>query len=263
MQIYNYNISPFNIDRLTKEIKDSTIAVVLDNITSLGNSVDIIFRAELSNVDQTLLNEIVENHSGEALPEETLVAEVKIVEDLIPKDTDGSPLNRVKITKSGWHYQLHSIEFSTSKRAVDHSKHVNGSDIDFCVMKCYDENDSEITEDTNLTSAVKTVITWEATHDIDLIGAMFYQATIPSVDIRMWTIGVPDVPVEYGGSKPFVTGGLNLKFLNANKALGVDGRAPKTLTYSATYHTNKFAMIFKHPAGTIHPMMVVFELFKA
>lgn len=181
---------------------------------------------------------------------------------LAPQDTDGSPLARNKITKSGWHYQLHSVEFSSSKRAIDYSKNVSGSDIGFCTMKAYDDQDAEITSDENLVNAVKTIISWEPTHDYDIVGSFLFQLSTPTENLRMWCIGVPDVSSQYGGSKPFVEGGINLKFLDTNESLKVDGRAPKTMTYSSQYHTNKFSLIFKHPAGYTHSMMLVFELFK-
>ena len=32
-------------------------------------------------------------------------------EDIGPKDSDGSPLQRIKVTTTGWHYQLQGLEF--------------------------------------------------------------------------------------------------------------------------------------------------------
>ena len=43
----------------------------------------------------------------------------------------------------------------------------------------------------------------------------------------------------------------------------VDGRAPKYMTYNATYHTTKLRLVFRHAAGYKHKMHMVFELFKA
>lgn len=182
--------------------------------------------------------------------------------DITPRDVDGSPLSRVKVTKSGWHYQLHCIEFSTSKRVVDHSTHEDESDINFCVMKAYRADGTEITDDANLNEAVKTTITWEPTHTYDILGAKFYQLATPTESIRMYSSAAAHIPIQYGGNKRFVTGGFNLKFLPASSGFDIDGRAPKTVYYDSVNHSGSFTMIFKHPAGLVHNMMLVFELFK-
>ena len=103
---------------------------------------------------------------------------------------------------------------------------------------------------------------WEATHDLEIIGGYLKQAVIPSDDLRLWVVGVPDVPEAYGGSKPFVVN-VNLKYIGLEEGVRVDGRAPKYMAYSATYHTNKIRMIFRHAAGTKYKLSMIFELFKA
>lgn len=181
---------------------------------------------------------------------------------LVPKDSDGSSLARGKVTKSGWHYQLHCIEFSTSKRAITHSTHEDESAINFSVMKAYKEDGSEITDDAELNQAVKTTLTWEPTHTYDILGAKFYQLVQPTENIRMYSGAAAHIPAAYGGNKRFVTGGFNLKFLPPEAGLDIDGRAPKTVYYDSVNHSGSFTMIFKHPAGHVHDMMLVFELFK-
>ena len=55
----------------------------------------------------------------------------------------------------------------------------------------------------------------------------------------------------------------NLKYIGVEEGVKVDGRAPKYMTYSATYHTTKLRLIFRHSAGFKHKMHMIFELFKA
>ena len=109
---------------------------------------------------------------------------------------------------------------------------------------------------------IKTLIDWEPTHDIEILGGMLKMNSVPSENLRMWTIGVPDVSEAYGGSKPFAVN-INLKFIGTEEGVKVDGKTPKYLTYSATYHTTKLRMIFKHSAGFKHQLHMIFELFKA
>lgn len=188
----------------------------------------------------------------------------------IPKDSDGSPLQRIKITTSGWHYQLHGLEFETSKLNSLYSKKVDNTNYSFGNLKFYESIDgieTEITGD-NLnqsyldSSCIKTIMDWEPTYDLEIIGGMLKMNTSPNEDLRMWVVGVPDVPEAYGGSKSFAVN-VNLKYVGIEEGVKVDGRAPKYLTYNATYHTNRIRMIFRHSAGFKHNLMMVFEIFKA
>jgi hypothetical protein len=97
---------------------------------------------------------------------------------------------------------------------------------------------------------------------LEIIGGFLKQLSAPTDDIRLWVIGVPDVAEAYGGSKPFVVN-INLKYIGLEEGVRVDGRAPKYMSYSATYHTNKIRMMIRHPAGVKHKLCMIFELFKA
>lgn len=188
----------------------------------------------------------------------------------IPRDSDGSPLQRTKITTTGWHYQLHGIEFETSKLNSVYSKKIDNTDYGFSSIKFYEsinEVETEITgENLNQSyldiNCIKTTLDWEPTHDLEIIGGMLKQKTIPTEDIRLWVIGVPDIPEASGGSKPFAVN-MNLAFIGLEEGVKVDGRAPKYMTYNSTYHTNKLRIILRHPVGTKHKLKMIFELFKA
>jgi hypothetical protein len=90
---YNYHFSSFTksvtekvVDpgRLTSEISSSTIITALDYINVSIDHCDIWFKDTLSSIDQTNLDSIVANHSGEPLPEE----------DPTPRMPDGRPIVR-------------------------------------------------------------------------------------------------------------------------------------------------------------------------
>lgn len=183
-------------------------------------------------------------------------------QDTTPKDSDGSPLQRVKISTTGWHYQLHGLEFKTSQLNSIISKKVDGTDFGFTTIKCYDSDNNELITQLDCDiQSVKTVIDWEPTYDYEIVGGTFRQSTIPASDIRMWVVGVPDIPESSGGSKAFATN-LNIKFIGLEESVSVDGRTPKYLTYNSTFHTNKLRIILKHVAGFKHDMHFMFELFK-
>ena len=178
-------------------------------------------------------------------------------------DSDGAPLIRTKITNSGWHFQLQAVEFTTAKLNAIYNADESESDLGFTTVKFYDDQDAEITSPTQQdldNDCVKTVVEWEADHDIEVIGGIFEQPNNPTTDIRLWIIAIPDLTIAQGGSIPFIHGGINLKLLSG--PLDIDGKTPKLMPYSATYHTNKFRLVFKHGAGVQHQSMVVFKLFR-
>lgn len=180
-----------------------------------------------------------------------------------PTDTDGAQLTRTKMTKTGWHYQCNAVQWETSKLSSNYNKDKAGSDLGFSAIKFYDDEDTELTVQGDLdTDCVKTVITFEATHDIEIIGGILYQSEQPATAVRIWVTAVPDLTVEQGGSVPFCQGGINLAMMGTGQIYSVDGRTPKHMPYNATYHTNKFEITCLHGAGVQHEIMMVFQLFR-
>lgn len=186
----------------------------------------------------------------------------------LPVDSDGAPLSRVKMTTSGWAYQLHSIELETSKLdSVVELKEDNTS-WGFASIKYYQLIDgvetlmSAPTQGDLDTNCVKTIVDWEPTFDYEIMGGFLKQISVPSSDVRLWVIGVPDVPAIYGGSKLFISS-INLRYLGTEEGIRVDGRAPKYLAYNATNHTNKIRIMLRHPVGMNHKLCFTMEIFKA
>ena len=63
MTTYIY-VKQVDIPRLTLEIQQSGITITLDYITTVGLNVNIVFQTDLSADEKTMLDTIVENHSG-------------------------------------------------------------------------------------------------------------------------------------------------------------------------------------------------------
>lgn len=180
---------------------------------------------------------------------------------LDPRDSDGSKLNRVKSTKTGWMYQLHSVEFTTGKLNSVYNKDVNGVDLEFATLKLYDANDDEITVEANEGTAVKTVLSWEAKHDLEVLGGYYFQSAPPAFDCRMWVVAVPDVPAPWG-SKDFITGGLNLRHIPSGAVIDADGKSAKFLEYNPLAPLTKFEITLKHGVGCNHTGNMAFKIFK-
>jgi hypothetical protein len=76
MSQYNYTKTPVSVDSLTKQIQSSAIITAIDHIELFGAALSIFFKADLSEGDVLLLNNIVSSHNGIPLPEN----EVKVVQ---------------------------------------------------------------------------------------------------------------------------------------------------------------------------------------
>lgn len=183
-----------------------------------------------------------------------------------PRDPDGARILRPKAAKSGWTFSLIPVEITTSTLSTVYSKLVDGSTRSGVTCKIYDSDDAEITtpgiENINLAACVKTVVDFEPTYDYELIGGTIQQNSLPQSNLRVWVIGVPDIPAESGGSKEMV-GGVNLMYIDPADKIEADGRVSKYMAYNTTYHTNKLRFILKHNAGLQHNVMIALQLFRA
>jgi hypothetical protein len=69
MSQYDFTKTTVAADRLTQEIRSSTITKALDHISVLGSALSMFFKDDLSEEEQTTLATIVTNHSGLPLPD--------------------------------------------------------------------------------------------------------------------------------------------------------------------------------------------------
>jgi hypothetical protein len=181
---------------------------------------------------------------------------------LLQEDADGAQIVRTKAAKKGWTYAAIPIEFTTSKFDSCISELVDGTTRSGFTFKIYDDQDAEITSSANEANAVRAVIEWEPTYDYEVIGGQLQQHTEPTTNMRVWIIGVPDIPVGSGGSKEMV-GGINLKYIDPSDKVQTDGRASKYMSYDAVNHTNKLQLTIKHDVGIIHDLMMILEIYRA
>lgn len=85
---YSYYISDtannkVDVERLKKEIEDSSITVALDFISADNIKIYVNFKAELSDDEEEILNGIISEHSGEPL-DYVAPTKVKVVEEPTP-----------------------------------------------------------------------------------------------------------------------------------------------------------------------------------
>lgn len=180
-------------------------------------------------------------------------------------DTDGAEIVRTKAAKKGWSFWAVPVEITTATLGTMFAQTSDGANIPWITCKIYDGNNTEITTPglagINLTACVKTVIDFEPTFDFEIIGGALRINSNPSQDIRLWIVGAPDIPAQYGGSKEFASG-INLKFLAPDSSFEIDGRVTKYLQYNPATHQGKMRIILRHPAGVQVNMQLVVHIYR-
>ena len=214
------------------------------------------------------------------------------------RDDAGRDIIRTAATDKGWAFLANPIEFTTSKDNSVFAQDWKGNDRGQCVLRFYDSQSVEITDnvdnqDSNITyinkqdhidtKCVKTALTIALGYDYDIISGKLEQHQQPIddegnlVDVRMYTLigifdqyGIPFDPDGPGTAwseqvTEFV-GGVNLKFFNNQQELVTDGRAGKKLfkvvNPAIPFDQNQVQMILKHPVGFKHELMVILEYFR-
>ncbi len=258
---------------------DPAIVVSVLSISDDGTTATINFAAPVpAGSERTAVESQVANHDG------VVSNPPEIVRLDAPSDSDNSPILRQKTTKTGWHYEPRSLDFFTGVyKSLYNRKHdgngiEDGTDYGDATLKFYDASGVELAYQTGTgneteteaifqarldNNCVKTVMDWQPTYDMDIIGGVMMISSSPANRAYMWVVVAPDIPENLGGSVPHVAGGWNLQFFNAKDKILVDGRGAKFLAYDPVYNSNKLRTIIKHAAGDNIGMQIIFESFKA
>lgn len=179
-------------------------------------------------------------------------------------DDSGRQITRVAFTNKGWHYQAHSVEFTTSTLNSCYNKDKNGVDLGFTEIKLYNSNGDEITTqlDADL-NCVKSVITWKPNFDFEIISGNVRQESKETFDMYLYT-GLQantGLPAPYNWLYvPFTNGGINMKYIGADEPLKTDGRSSKYV--KAGTNGDYFEITLNHGNGNKHSMSVIFEIYK-
>jgi len=196
-----------------------------------------------------------------------------------PADEQGKPYFSQSMTNTAWYYSPHSLDFYTAKHKSLYNRNHHGNGIDDgtdagdACLKFYDGEGNEIVhggyEETDeqyqarLTAdCVKTVMSWEKQESFDVVGAQLYIANAPTERAYLWVVAAPDIPYEYGGSKPFMGRGMNLQMMREKSAHNFDAKTSKTVHYDPIYHSGKVDCIVKHAAGEQIGIQLIYVLYE-
>jgi hypothetical protein len=195
------------------------------------------------------------------------------------KESDDKPYFREAITHASWFFSPHAIDFYTAKVGSLYNRDHSGNGIDAGTdagdawLVFYDASGVEIVKgneesnedyQTRLTATcIKTIMFWEKKTSFDINSAHLYVRSAPLERAYLWVIAAPDVPVEYGGNKPFMGRGMNLQMMAPGHPHYFDGRTVSTINYDTTYHSGKLATVVKHSVGEQIGIQIIFGVYDA
>jgi hypothetical protein len=246
-----------NSDTLTSEITSSAIVTALDHIDTTATDCLIVFKAALSEGDETILDGIVAAHLGATVSHSALIK----IDGAQTADT--RLIVRQTIVNNAVAFRPRAITFYTADPSKLHNSKPDGSAYGDTTCKCYDANGDEITQ-APYTAAVKTVIDFEPAYYYEMIGGSIdIPSALTGATSDAWygaCIGVPDITAEYGGSIDLMNE-INLE-ADRDGIIRLDGRGVLGLAYDVQTHTNKIRFIFKHPAGESKRFSLLLEIFR-
>lgn len=196
-----------------------------------------------------------------------------------PRDEQGKPYFTQSMTNTAWYYSPHSLDFYTAKYKSLYNRNHSGAEIDDGTdagdawLKFYDADGAEIVhggyEESDeeyqarlAAGCVKTIMSWEKTESFDVVGAQLYIANTPADRAYLWVIAAPDIPYEYGGSKPFMGRGMNLQMMQEKSVHQFDAKTSKTVHYDPIYHSGKVDCVVKHAVGAQIGIQLIFVLYE-
>lgn len=197
---YQYTMEAVCIGRLKQEVEQSTITIALENdpISALGTTVTIRFKAPLSDSELSVLDLIIENHTGEDLP--AVATEVQL--------KDITPTNLEKALK----VQTTPLEGSYTRLFSPN----------LCDKTTWHNDSTKITQETLTT---ENNLTFSSVHPfwIDLVSGK-----IPYED-RLTAGGIYKVIVYVNGV--VTTQGFSVDYINGKITFTVEQTGTVTATY--------------------------------
>jgi hypothetical protein len=196
-----------------------------------------------------------------------------------PMDSQGKPYFTQSMTNTDWYYSPHALDFYTAKyKSLYNRTHLgagidDGTDAGDAWLTFYDASGSELVhggyEETDeefqarlSAQCIKTIMHWEKKESFDVVGAQLYIANQPVERAYLWVVAAPDIPYEYGGSKPFMGRGMNLQMMRDKSMHQFDAKTSKTVQYDPVYHSGKVDCVIKHAVGEQIGIQLVYVLYE-
>lgn len=266
MAIYSFT-KEVNVPRLEAEIHQSQITIALDNISALGDKLDVTFKATLSPAEEAELTSLVSAHvpTPISLPPD----QVEILNQLPVLSETGVLGTSPKYAPDGWVQKLYEIEFKTSEKNSIHERDYLNQDIGWAELRFYNAAGDDITESSQAvldSECVRTDLSWMPNQDYMIKGGLIAQIEAPTQNVYVWAQGAV-LDDQYGGPQvTFAEGGINMCYVGPRDRVGLNGVSGTMMYHTHTLlgpgaGTNKLRFVVRHPAGLKHSLQAMFEIF--
>ena len=241
---------------------NDTYAISQDERNDWGY--DSIFLGAVINGEASIISDGVEI---------TDLIEVEItLRNEIKRDQEGNPIYRNIIAESNMLFQPRCIDFTTGKYGSICNKSSDGSNLGDSELLFFDENIIQI-----IKIEAETIEEYQARLDAQceythMYFTPNYKYAIKSGEIRykgtlgeesdIWIEVAPHIPKEYGGSVPFINGGLALDFYPEKTPIIIDGGTCTVINTDLTYYSHRLGVKIEHGIGTKLDILAIFNIYR-
>jgi hypothetical protein len=191
---------------------------------------------------------------------------------MIPnRDDEGNQIFRNQLAAQGMLFRSKCIDFKVATINSICNRRSDHSDIGDAELRFFDSNYAELTKSegetdeafqVRLTASCK--FTWmvftPTTRYAIRSGHIAYKGT-PTDELDAWFEIAPHIPREYGGSVPFMDGGLALDLFNEGDLIHIDGGACAIIEHDPNNYSHRIGVKIEHEVGDNIRILAIFDIY--
>ena len=188
------------------------------------------------------------------------------------RDPEGNPIYRPIIAAKDMLFQPRCIDFTTGKLNSICNKASDLSNLADAVLLFFNDgyveitrNESETDEQFQARLDQECYFTWlyfTPNHRYAIkSGEIRYKGTLGD-ESDVWIEIAPHIPKEYGGSVPFINGGLPLDFFDEKKAIVIDGGTCAIIELDSAYLSHRLGVKVEHGIGSKIGILATFNIYR-
>lgn len=188
------------------------------------------------------------------------------------RDKEGNPVFRNVIAENSMLFQPRCIDFTTAKLNSICNKSSDLSDLGDAELHFFNESYEEITRNEGETDQQFQARLDSSCEFTWLYFTPNYRYAIKSGEIRykgtlgdesdLWIEVAPHIPKAYGGSVPFINGGLPLDFFDEKKSIIIDGGTCAIIELDNQYLSHRLGVKVEHGIGIKIDILATFNIYR-